>query len=55
MAGYTFHCDKTLLTVAMDHDAHMEHPFRTSRPANNVRAMESRMRAINGEWKLNYL
>lgn len=54
-AGYNFFCDNKLAVVAMDHDAVMKHPFRTTRQPNNVRAYNSRMDAINGDWKKKYL
>lgn len=55
MAGYNFFCDNKLAVTAMDHDAVMAHPFRTTREANNLRAYNSRMDAINGDWKKKYL
>lgn len=54
-AGYTFYVDNEIKGLALDHDALEENPFRNKRENNDKRANETRFRAINGDWKLDYL
>lgn len=54
-AGYEFFCNNKVLGTALDHDFVKENPFRNKRENNDKRAEHSRLKAINGEWKLSYL
>lgn len=54
-AGYTFRVKHPPAGVALDHDAIMEHPFRTTLRHNGWRLRETMNRALEGDWKKNYL
>jgi glycosyltransferase involved in cell wall biosynthesis len=52
---YTFHCEPTIVGVALDHDKKQEHPWRNTLESNATRAQETKYRAERGEYKLDYL
>lgn len=54
-AGYKFRNNPDIISVAIDHDALSENPFRFTRVNNDKRSNETRALAELGKWKLNYL
>jgi hypothetical protein len=54
-AGYTFYADNKTQGNAIDHDALVEHPHRSSLPFNAQRSQETARNAERGMYKLSYL
>lgn len=54
-AGWEFECISEMPSTAYDHDAHIEHPFRTKKPSNAWKLDYTKELIEEGNWKLNYL
>jgi hypothetical protein len=54
-AGYAFYNSKIVHGIAWDHDKFTENPWRKTLPLNDKRAEETRNRAFQGDFKLDYI